>query len=273
MRTRSFILIALLLAAMAVACSKKRNEQANESQPGQESSQQATAPSQPATTTENPPPPAEQPKSAEPAKSTAPQAAGAAAAAGAATGAAVAEKSAPPPPPPPPPRPTAIPAGMVIAIRTTTPISTKTAKAGDTFEGSLENPIVVETVVIAPKGAPVIGKVVESDSPGKFKGEGKLSLKLAAIKTPGGNVEVATAPITQTVKGKGKRSATMIGGGAAGGALIGGLAGGGKGAAIGALVGGGAGTAGAGMTGNKELEVPAESVMSFKLSHAAPLPQ
>jgi hypothetical protein len=57
----------------------------------------------------------------------------------------------------------------------------------------------------------------------------------------------------------------MAGGGAGAGALIGGLAGGGKGAAIGALAGGGAGTAGAAFTGNKDIVLPAESALTFKL--------
>ena len=56
----------------------------------------------------------------------------------------------------------------------------------------------------------------------------------------------------------------MIGGGAGGGAFIGGIAGGGKGALIGGLIGAGAGTAGAAFTGNKELTIPAESAVSFK---------
>ena len=61
----------------------------------------------------------------------------------------------------------------------------------------------------------------------------------------------------------------MVGGGAGVGALIGGLAGGGKGAAIGAIAGAGAGTAGSAFTGNRDITLPAESVVSFKLE--APL--
>jgi hypothetical protein len=67
-------------------------------------------------------------------------------------------------------------------------------------------------------------------------------------------------------KGKGKRTAAMVGGGGGGGALIGGLAGGGKGALIGGLVGAGAGTAGAAFTGNKDIVIPAESVVTFHLT-------
>jgi hypothetical protein len=60
----------------------------------------------------------------------------------------------------------------------------------------------------------------------------------------------------------------MVGGGAGGGALIGGLAGGGKGALIGGLIGAAAGTGGAGLTGNRDITLAAETPLSFKLVDA-----
>jgi hypothetical protein len=57
----------------------------------------------------------------------------------------------------------------------------------------------------------------------------------------------------------------MVGGGAGGGALIGGLAGGGKGALIGGLIGAGAGTGGAAFTGNRDVTLPAETGLRFRL--------
>jgi hypothetical protein len=60
----------------------------------------------------------------------------------------------------------------------------------------------------------------------------------------------------------------LAGGGTALGAIVGGIAGGGKGAAIGALAGGGAGGAGAAFTGNKDIVLPAEAALSFRLSNS-----
>jgi hypothetical protein len=167
----------------------------------------------------------------------------------------------PPPPPPPPPKPKVytVPSGTTLAVRIGQELSSKTSNVGDEFNGSLAQSVHVQGVTVLKAGAPCTGTVVAVRKQGKFKGEGNLAIQLTHV----GSYGVTTQEYEQTVKGKGKRSATMVGGGAGGGALIGGLAGGGKGALIGGLVGAGAGTAGAVFTGNKGVTIPAETVLSF----------
>ena len=109
------------------------------------------------------------------------------------------------------------------------------------------------------------GTVVDAKPLGRFKGGASLQLRLTSIAIGGAEQSISTSSVVRSEKGKGKRTAVMAGGGAGLGALIGGLAGGGKGAAIGALAGGGAGAGGAAFTGNKDVVLPAESALSFKL--------
>jgi len=65
--------------------------------------------------------------------------------------------------------------------------------------------------------------------------------------------------------GANKRTAKYVGGGAAVGAVLGAILGGGKGAAIGALVGG-AGGAGAQVYTGRKKEIPAETELKYKLA-------
>jgi hypothetical protein len=173
-----------------------------------------------------------------------------------------------PPPPPPPPPPLVVPAGTSLVVRMGETINTKTANPGDSFTGVLAHSVAVNGVVAISAGAGVAGTIVDAKSPGRFKGEGMLSVTLTSINVHGVPTTIASSTYTQTVKGKGKRTAVAVGGGTGAGALIGGLAGGGKGALIGGLIGAGAGTAGAAFTGNKELTIPAESVVTFRLANS-----
>jgi len=173
--------------------------------------------------------------------------------------------------PAPPPRPVSvtIPAGKTITIRLADEVGSKVSQQGQTFGGSLVDPVTVNGETVIPAGSRVQGVVVDAKGMGHFAGGALLQLTLNSITVHGVQLPVQTSTFSQTLKGKGKRTGIITGGGAGLGAIIGGIAGGGKGAAIGAAAGGGAGAAGSAYTGNKEIVLPAESAVAFKLS--APL--
>lgn len=163
-------------------------------------------------------------------------------------------------------QPIEIPAGTVMTVRLDSAVGSKSSNAGDTFTATVADPVEVDGTVVIPKGAEASGTVHEAVPAGRIKGGSKLRISLDHITINGKRYQIASSSVEQAGKGRGKRTAAMGGGGAAVGALIGGLTGGGKGAAIGALVGGGAGTAGAAYTGNRDIELPAETALSFKLT-------
>ncbi len=167
-----------------------------------------------------------------------------------------------------PPPPLVVPAGTTLTISLGSAIGSKISQAGQSFSGTLSNAITVDGRTAIPAGAAVTGVVTDAKPLGRFAGGASLSAKLTSINIKGVDTAIETSAMTDTAKGKGKRTAVMAGGGAALGALIGGLAGGGKGAAIGAVAGGGAGTGGAAFTGNKDIVIPAESALSFKLEQS-----
>jgi hypothetical protein len=170
-------------------------------------------------------------------------------------------KAAAPLPPP------VVPAGTRITIRLAQAVGSKISQPGEAFSGAVAAPVEVNGQTVIPSGATASGTVVDAKALGHFAGGARLELKLNSINISGADQPVETSSITQVIKGKGKRTGIMAGGGAGLGAIIGGIAGGGKGAAIGALAGAGAGTAGGALTGNKEIVLPAESAVTFKLTH------
>jgi len=269
MRTKALLLVATCMMMLVLGCrTDKAKESRNASSP-----QPVASPSAPDTAASQPSPAAD----ANAAQSSAPPAAAPrpkstykefpTESASKATQAPVAPTPAPTPLPP-----IVIPAGTVLSVRTTAPISTGSAQPNQEFEASLAKPLVVGDVTVVPTGAPVSGSIPQAKSAGRIKGEGNLTLTLTSLTVKGKPYRIATAPLSQDAKSRGKRSAAMIGGGGGAGALIGGLAGGGKGAAIGAIAGAGAGTAGATMTGKRDVAIPAETILSFKLSQPLVLP-
>jgi hypothetical protein len=237
--TRAAIL-ALTGALSLAGCSKGANQQASNQSPPQTPAQPAQTPAQP------PPPPADQtaapnspPATAAPTQQT--------------------------PPSPPPPVTIAIPAGTHLRVRLDQDLGSKISQPGETFTATVADDVVVDGQTVIPRGAHSNGIVVDAKALGHFKGGALLELRLERVRTNWGSYPVSTTTMERAEKGKGTRTAKFAGGGGAFGAIIGGLAGGGKGALIGGLAGAGAGTAGSAMTGNKEIFLPTETLLTFRL--------
>ncbi len=174
----------------------------------------------------------------------------------------------------PAPAPVSIPAGTSLSIRIDQSINVKTARAGDSFSGEVVDPVMTsDNGLVVPKGTRVRGIVDEAHKRGHFKGASVLALRLTSMKLNGAEYPIETRDVAERKKGKGKRTAAMIGGGSGLGMLIGGVATGGAGLLWGGLAGAGAGTAAAGLTGNRDLVIPAESVLHFKLAQDVVLQQ
>jgi len=162
-------------------------------------------------------------------------------------------------------KPVTLPEGTVLTVRLNEKVSSKDNSSGDRFTATVAEPVQVEGKDVIPKGAAVTGTVTDAKALGKIKGSATLRLVLDSVIVKDSKYDIQTSAVARSEKGKGKRTAVTTGGGAAAGALIGGLAGGGKGLGIGMLVGAGAGLAGGAFTGNKDIVLPAETMLSFKL--------
>lgn len=177
------------------------------------------------------------------------------------TGPAPAQPSAPPPP-----LELTVPSGTELAIRINQHISVKHSHAGEHFTGEVAAPVSRNGTVVIPRGTPVVGRIDEAHRRGHFKGRSILELRLTSMTLNGNQYALDTHDTVRTKKGKGKRTAGWVGGLTGAGMLIGGIASGGVGLAIGAASGAGAGTLIAGTTGNRDIDIPAESVVHFRLA-------
>lgn len=161
-----------------------------------------------------------------------------------------------------------LPRGTRLQVRLNQTINVKHVSSGERFTGTLAQPVIVMgSVVAVPAGSTATGEVLVAHKRGMFKGRSMMALTLTELDVNGTQYRIDTSDLERTKKGKGRRSAAFIGGGAGMGMLIGGVATGGVGLLVGGLAGGGAGALGTAFTGNRDLSIPAESVVSFRLQN------
>ncbi len=176
------------------------------------------------------------------------------------------------PPPPPPPVTAVFPAGTTVEIQTVDAIDSKTGQAGDQFQATLAQPLTWDSRVLVPKGANVYLRLVAADTSGQYKGQSELQLRLARLEFQGADYHLNSATYTEAGGSRSKDTAAKVGGGAVLGAIIGAIAGGGKGAAIGGAAGAGAGGVYQGASKPKQVRIPAETVLDFKLDQPLNIP-
>jgi hypothetical protein len=151
-------------------------------------------------------------------------------------------------------------------VRINQRIDVKHAVAGEHFTGEIVEPVMNNNAVLIPRGTPVRGRIDEAHRRGHFKGRSVLELRLVSMTLNGYEYGLDTHDSVRSKRGKGRRSAGFIGGLTGAGMLIGGIASGGVGLAIGGASGAGAGTLLAGTTGNRDIVIPAESIVHFRLA-------
>jgi hypothetical protein len=246
---------------MTVACSKPSSDNAPAP-----AAAPAAAPAQPQPAAQPAAPPASEPAAAPPAASAPAASPAPAPAPAAATAPAPAPEPKPEPPAPPPPRVYTLKAGTPLRVWTTSTLSTKSNKTGEAFSATLAEAIVHNGWVIAKKGAPVRGVIVDSDPGGRVKGTASLSVTINSLTLADGRtVKLAVDSAGSAAKSTKGKDAKKIGIAAGVGTAIGAIAGGGSGAAIGAAVGGGAGAAHTMATRGAAATIPAETELTFVL--------
>ena len=158
-----------------------------------------------------------------------------------------------------------IPAGTIMQVRTNQTIDSTSVGPGHVFTGLVAHDVTNLTGrVVIPGGSPA-ELVVRNVS------KHQMALDLQAILIAGTRYQVlsdsATFQGAKSGLGANKRTAKFVGGGALGGSVIGAIAGGGAGAAIGAIAGGAGGATAQFLTRGKSVQIPAESLITFRLTH------
>ena len=156
-----------------------------------------------------------------------------------------------------------LPEGTSIAVRTAAELDTGKSSAGDHFTAYLQSDLKAGDAIVASRGSRVYGRLIEVEKAGSMSGKGVLRLELTDVMINDQIVPISTT--AYRVDGKSAGTLKQVGGSAGVGALIGAIADGGKGAAIGAAIGAGAGTALAAATPGKQVKIPAQTLLDFKL--------
>jgi hypothetical protein len=169
----------------------------------------------------------------------------------------------------PPPLPRVLAAGTVLPLVLGSTVASNTSQVGDRVMATLAEDVSEDGRVLLPAGTEVMGRVTVAKESGRVKGRARLVLEFDEVRDGGSSYRVEVSPVDVTADSSKSKDAKIAGGAAAAGALIGAITGGGKGALKGTAIGGAAGGAAVLATRGKEVELPAGTHVSVKLTSRA----
>jgi hypothetical protein len=182
----------------------------------------------------------------------------------------------------------AVETGTVVRVRMNSTLSSKTARVGDLFNVTVTEPVYsANGVVVVPVGSTIVGRVASVTAADKGGKVGSIDARFTQVRLPNGLTRSINGSLTDLVSSNAKsddegtasgdkmknRKVIFIGGGGAGGAVLGAAIGGGKGAAIGGLLGAGAGLLGERFLKGEEAEVRSGTEFGIYLNQMIRLPR
>jgi hypothetical protein len=154
-----------------------------------------------------------------------------------------------------------LPSGTEIKVRADQQISADANNVGQSYPATVSEAVKDSAGnIVIPRGASAELTTVRDGS--------KVAVDLKSVTVDNTRYTIEAGSYKQGSLGANKTTAKYAGGGALAGAVIGALAGGGKGAAIGTLAGGAAGAGAQVLTTGKKIDIPAETVLTFKTAQA-----
>ena len=166
-----------------------------------------------------------------------------------------------------------IPAGTELTLALDTTLSSETSQAGDTFSATVVESIEMEGREVIPAGSTIQGSVTEATPAKRGAGEAMLALSFGALRLASGYHTNVVGSFQEISASKKARNAAVIGGSAAGGALLGRILGKDtRSTVIGAIVGGGIGTAVLVGREREQAVLPSDTPFGIRLEEAIQVP-
>jgi hypothetical protein len=168
----------------------------------------------------------------------------------------------------PPAGPLTVPAGTLLTVRISQPLSSDHNQPGDGFTAVLQQPLVVDGLVVARRGQTVLGTVTEAEKAGRAKGVSHLGIEIGQLTlVDGQQVPVKTNLLDRKGNTSVGRDAVGIGATAGVGAAVGAGVAGGLGAGVGAAAGGVLGAAGVLLTRGQPTIIYPETLLTFRVAN------